>query len=194
MQDIQEIRLQIERWCVYRDALLWDEFRKVWAPDGIMKATWTEGSYEDFIRITEEGSKHGLNILHDLGASAITVRGGRATAMTRIQIFQRAELDGVVCDVTSIARHYDLWRKDDGKWGLVFRTTIADKDRIDPVAPGEKVVLDKSILELFPREYQHLAYLQTKVGYNVNRDCPVLRGGPALDALYKKGADWLAEG
>jgi len=189
--DVMEIRDLIERWAVYRDALLWDKFRTIWHPDGIMTATWTEGPFEDFIKITEEGVKHGLNIMHILGGSAIEVNGKRAVAMTKFMILQRAVVDGILCDVTCYARHYDLWEKRGGRWGLVYRETIADKDRIDPVNNTETVVLDQSLLEQFPVEYRHLAYLQTKVGYNVNKDCPRLSGGKALDALYKRGEDWL---
>ena len=190
--DIMQIRDLIERWAVYRDALLWDKFRTVWHPDGVMTATWTEGPYEDFIKITNEGVKNGLNIMHILGGSAIEVKGNRAVAMTKFMILQRAAVDGVLCDVTCYARHYDLWEKRNSRWGLVYRETIADKDRIDPVDNTETVVLDRSLLEQFPIEYRHLAYLQTKVGYNVNKDCPRLSGGEALDKLYKKGEDWLS--
>lgn len=189
--DIMRIRDSIERWAVYRDALMWDKFRALWHPDGVMTATWTEGPYEDFIRITEEGVKHGLNILHILGGSAIEVNGDRAVAMTKFMILQRAPLDGILCDVTCYARHYDLWEKREDKWGLVYRATIADKDRVDPVNSHEKPVLDQAILDRFPTEYRHLAYLQTKAGYKVNKDCPRMSGGKALRELYAKGEKWL---
>lgn len=190
--DVTKIRDLIERWAVYRDALLWDKFRTVWHKDGRMKATWTEGSYEDFIRMTEEGVKHGLNILHILGGSAIEVSGNRATSMTKMIILQRANLDGVLCDVTSYARHFDMWEKRGGRWGLYSRETICDKDRLDPVGTNEKIVLDESILNQFPIEYRHLAYLQTKAGYTVNKDVPRLSGGRALEDLYRRGEEWLA--
>ena len=189
--DVLQIKDLIERWAVYRDALMWDKFRTVWHDDGVMTATWTEGPYEGFIKITEEGVKHGLNILHILGGSAVEVNGNRATAMTKFMILQRAVVEGVLCDVTCYARHYDLWEKRGGRWGLVYRNTIADKDRIDPVDNTQAVVLDQSILEQFPIEYRHLAYLQTKIGYTVDRDCPRMSGGKSLEALYKRGADWL---
>jgi hypothetical protein len=189
--DVSQIRDLIERWAVYRDSFLWDTFREIWHSAGVMAATWTIGSVEDFIRITEAGVKNGLNIMHILGGSAIEVNSSRAVAMTKFMILQRAEIEGVLCDVTCYARHYDLWEKRGGRWGLVYRETIADKDRIDPVDNAETVKLDKALLEQFPMEYRHLAYLQTKVGYNVNKDCPRLSGGKTLDALYKKGEDWL---
>ena len=193
-EDIMLIRDLIERWAVYRDAMLWDKFRTIWHADGVMSATWTEGSFEDFIKITQEGMKHDLNILHILGGSAIDVCGNRAVAMTKFMILQRAALDGVLCDVTCYARHYDLWEKREGKWGLVYRSTIAEKDRIDPVNTSEKVMLDQSLLDAFPIEYRHLAYMQTRSGYNVNKDCPRKSGGKALEALYRKGEDWLSIG
>ena len=192
--DVSLIRDLIERWAVYRDSLIWDKFRTVWHDDGVMAATWTTGPYEDFIKITNEGVKHGLNIMHILGGSAIEVNGTRAVAMTKFIILQRSVVEGVLCDVNCYARHYDLWEKRSGRWGLVYRETIADKDRIDPVNNTETLVLDQSLLEQFPIEYRHLAYLQTKAGYNVNKDCPRMSGGPSLDALYKKGSDWLQGG
>lgn len=53
MADEQEIRQMVERWAVWRDAGLWDKFSTVWHPDGVMMATWFQGSYKDFIRVTQ---------------------------------------------------------------------------------------------------------------------------------------------
>ena len=192
LDDVLAIRDLIERWVVYRDSLIWDKFREVWHPEGVMTATWSQGPFEEFIARTEVGVKNGLNILHILGGSAIEVNGNRAVSMTKVLISQRAELDGVMCDVNCHAKHYDLWEKRGGRWGLVYRGTIAEKDRADPVKSGETVTLDRSILEQFPVEYRHLAYLQTKIGYTVDKDCPRMSGGKTLEALYQKGADWLA--
>jgi len=189
--DVLQIKDLVERWVVYRDSLQWDKFRTVWHPEGIMTATWMSGPFEDFIKITEEGVKHGLNILHILGGTAVDVKGSRAVSITKFMILQRSVVEGVLCDATCYARHYDLWEKREGKWGLVSRDTIADKDRIDPVESGDTLVLDRSILEQFPIEYRYLAYLQTKAGYSVDKDCPRRSGGKTLEALYKKGEDWL---
>ena len=192
LMDVTRIKDLIVRWAVYRDALMWDKFRTVWHKDGIMKATWFEGPYEEFIRINEEGVKRGLNILHMLGGSVVEMNGTRATAMTKFMILQRATLDGILCDVTNYARHFDLWEKREGRWGLVRRVTICDKDRVEPVDTNEKLHLDQDLLNRFPQEYKHLAYLQTKVGYTVDPDVPRMSGGKALEAVYRRGDDWLA--
>lgn len=189
--DVTEIKDVIERWAVYRDSYMWDKFRTVWHPDGIMIATWTGGPFEDFIKITQDGIPKGLNIQHMLGGSAVEVNGGRAKAITKFIILQRATLEGVLCDVSCYGRQFTLLEKYNGKWVICIRETIADKDRVDPVDPNAKLVLDQNILDQFPVEYQYLAYLQTKAGYNVNKDCPRLSGGKALETLYASGEKWL---
>jgi hypothetical protein len=73
----------------------------------------------------------------------------------------------------------------------VLRRHIYEKDRIDPVDPAATLKLDAALLSRFPAGYRHLAYLQTRVGYDVKNDLPGL-DGPALDALYAQGAIWLA--
>lgn len=45
----------------------------------------------------------------------------------------------------------------------------------------------------FPQGYRHLAYAQTRIGYQVKRDMPGLKG-PEVEALYARGRAWLAGG
>ena len=78
-----------------------------------------------------------------------------------------------------------------GRWGLVERQPIYEKDRLDPVDPAATLRLDKEQLERFPVGYRHLAYLQTRIGYPVKEDMPGLVG-KEVEAVYRRGADWLA--
>jgi hypothetical protein len=59
------------------------------------------------------------------------------------------------------------------------------------VRSGEVVKLDRELLARFPVGYQHLAYLQTRIGYDVKTDMPGI-AGPGTDALYARGERWLA--
>lgn len=188
--DRQIIKELVEKWAIARDARNWDAFRTVWHEDGRMQATWTEGSVEQFIAATDDGWKRGVSILHSLGGSMIDLAGDRAIAQTKIHISQRAEVDGVLCDVLCMACSYDFFERRNGRWGLVFREPIYEKDRIDPVNPQDKLQLDQSLLNSFPEGYRHLAYLQTRLGYPVRRDLPGVRG-PEIEALYARGAAWL---
>ena len=184
------IRQLVENWAVWRDARLWDPFRTVWHAEGRMMATWFQGGFEEFIKVNNEGWAKGVRILHFLGGSAIEVTGSRAVAQTKMTISQRAPVEGVVCDVVCTGRFYDFFDKRDGRWGLVLRQPIYEKDRLDPVDPAAKLALDQELLKSFPEGYRHLAYLQTKIGYKVKPDMPGIEG-PELDALYARGARWL---
>ncbi|HWP27343.1 MAG TPA: nuclear transport factor 2 family protein [Xanthobacteraceae bacterium] len=184
------IRELIENWAVWRDALMWDRFRTVWHPDGRMWATWFQGTAEEFIKVSQEGYERGVRILHFLGGSSIEVKGRRAIAQTKMTISQRANVEGVMCDVVCTGRFYDFLEKRKGRWGLVLRRPIYEKDRIDPVDPSATLKLDRKLLERFPVGYRHLAYLQTKIGYKVKEDMPGL-DGPEVEALYAQGAAWL---
>jgi hypothetical protein len=185
------IRALIERWAVWRDAGDWERFRTVWHPDGVMMATWFQGPFEEFIRVTQEGWARGVSILHFLGGSAIELAGERAIAQTKMTISQRATIEGVLCDVVCTGRFYDFICKHQGEWRLLHRQPIYEKDRIDPVDPAATVLLDAAALAGFPEGYRHLAYTQTGIGYQVKLDMPQLKG-PVVEELYRRGSRWLA--
>ncbi len=184
------IRELIENWAVWRDAGDWERFRTVWHEDGRMMATWWQGPFEEFIRVSREGFERGVRILHFLGGSSIDVHDDRAIAQTKMTITQRAEVDGHLCDVVCTGRFFDFVERRDGRWGLVMRQPIYERDRLDPVEPGIRVDLDPDLLARFPDGYRHLAYLQTRLGFEVKRDMPGLTGAET-DALRQRGAQWL---
>jgi hypothetical protein len=191
--DRLEIRDLIENWAIWRDAGDWDRFRTVWHDDGVMMATWFQGPASEFIRVTQEGWAKGVSILHFLGGTAIDLAGNRAIAQTKMTISQRGDVQGVLCDVVCTGRFYDFVEKRDGRWGVVLRQPIYEKDRIDPVDPAARLEIDQAKLADFPKGYRHLAYIQTQIGYKVKRDMPQLTG-PEVEALYARGKSWLAGG
>jgi hypothetical protein len=121
------------------------------------------------------------------------VEGRRAIAQTKMTINQRAAVHGVVCDVSCTGRFYDFLECRDGRWGIVLRQPIYERDRIDPVDPAGRVQLDQARLERWPEGYRHLAYLQTELGFDVEPNMPGLTGAVVSD-LYARGARWLAGG
>jgi hypothetical protein len=197
LQDELLIRQMVERWAVWRDAGDWDRFATVWHPEGQMMATWFQGPFSEFIRVTQEGWSKGVSILHFLGGSAIEVAGERAICQTKMTISQRGMVEGaggpVLCDVVCTGRFYDFVQKHKGQWKLLHRQPIYEKDRIDPVDSTAVLQLDQQALADFPEGYRHLAYIQTRIGYTVKLDMPMLKG-PVVDQLYRSGARWLAGG
>ena len=191
--DRQAIRDLVENWAVWRDAGDWERFRTLWHPGGRMMATWFQGTADEFIAVSQEGFARGVRILHFLGGTSIDLASGRAIAQTKMTISQRALVHDVACDVVCTGRFYDFLERDASRWVLVLRQPIYEKDRLDPVDPAARLELDRALLERFPEGYRHLAYLQTNIGYRVKPDMPGLTG-PEVEALYRRGATWLAGG
>jgi hypothetical protein len=155
-----------------------------------MMATWFQGPAAEFIRVTKGGWAKGVSILHFLGGTSIDLAGDRAVAQTKMTISQRGNVHGVLCDVVCTGRFYDFLEKRAGRWGLVLRQPIYEKDRIDPVDPDARLALDATKLAELPTGYRHLAYIQLQIGYTVKRDMPQLTG-PEVDRLYDRGTRWL---
>ena len=193
VEDRLAIRDLVENWAVWRDAGDWERFQSVWHDDGWMMATWFQGRAVDFIRASREGWEKGVRILHFLGGTSIDIAGDRAVSQTKMTISQRATVHGIPCDVVCTGRFYDFLEKRDGRWGIVLRQPIYEKDRLDLIDPSAAVTLDAQKLAEFPEGYRHLAYIQEEIGYRVRRDMPGLKG-PEVEELYGRGRGWLKGG
>jgi SnoaL-like domain len=191
IEDKLAIREVIENWALWRDAGDWERFATVWHDDGWMTATWFQGPASKFIEVSRAGFEGGVSILHFLGGFTCDVLGDRAISQTKMTINQRAMVDGLEVDVVCTGRFYDSLEKRKDRWAIVRRQPIYEKDRMDPVEPSRRLMLDVTVLAKFPEGYQHLAYLQTKNGFTVKGNLPGLRG-QAVETLYAEGRAWLA--
>ena len=190
--DKRAIHEIVDNWVIFSDSGNWDRFAECWHDDGFMSATWFQASAKDFIKARREGFEKGVSIIHLQGAFTCDVVDKRGVSQTKMTIGQRASVHGVLCDVTCTGRFYDFFEKRVGRWGMVRRQPVYEKDRIDPVEPGAGLKLDPAVLNRFPEGYKHLAYLQTEVGYKVKEQgMPGLKG-PEIEKLYAEGAAWLA--
>ena len=191
MTDRILLRELVENWAVWRDVGDWERFATVWHDDGVMMATWFQGPAAEFIRVTQEGWARGVSILHFLGGSSVELAGDRAVVQTKMTISQRGEVHGVLCDVVCTGRFVDFIERRAGRWGMVLRQPVYEKDRIDPVDHAARLELDAARLATFPKGYRHLAYIQTLIGYTVKLDMPQLTG-PEVERLQARAKGWLA--
>ncbi|HEX6266837.1 MAG TPA: nuclear transport factor 2 family protein [Burkholderiales bacterium] len=190
MDDRTAIVQVVHDWAIWRDAGDWERFRTVWHDDGWMSATWFQGPAAQFIEVSRAGFDKGVSILHFLGGSSVELSGARAIAQTKMTISQRGAVDGVAVDVVCTGRFYDFFEKRAGRWAIVRRQPIYEKDRMDPLDPAARLQLDAALLARFPEGYRHLAYLQTRLGFPVKPDMPQLKG-PQVERLYAQGRAWL---
>ena len=191
--DKLSIREVIENWVIWRDAGMWEKFQTVWHKGARMHATWFQGSAEDFIAHARQSWGRGGVSCHFLGGSSIELQGTRAIAQTKMQIDTRGLFEGVLCDIVCIGRFYDFFEQRDGRWAILLRQPIYEKDRIIPANPDAIPVIDNELLARFPQGYRHLAYMQSRAGFGVKRDMPGL-AGPEVERLYAAGAAFLAGG
>ncbi len=187
------IRDVIENWVIWRDSGDWERFKTVWHGGARMHATWFQGSAEQFIANARQSWGRGGVSCHFLGGTAIELKGTRAIAQTKMKIDTRGKVDDVVCDIVATGRFFDFFEQRDGRWAILLRQPIYEKDRLDPVDPAARLALDHYLLASFPEGYRHLAYIQSKAGFAVKRDMPGLRG-PEVERLYAAGAQFLAGG
>ena len=191
-EDRQAIRDVIEAWAIWRDSGDWDNLRTCWHDGAIMNATWFQGDSEQFIANAAKAfAKGGAGSVHFLGGTAIALRGSRAIAQTKMMISSRDEVDGAACDIVCTGRFYDFFEKRAGRWAIVERQPIYEKDRLDPLDPAKMPRFDPEVYESIPEGYRHLGYIQVKRGLPVKRNMPGLRG-PEVEALYARGKAWLA--
>lgn len=188
--DRLEIRQLVENWAIWRDAGYWDRFRTCWHDDGWMMATWIRGSYETFIEANIAGWDKPGSILHFLGGSTVYLKGDYAICETKMTISQRGMVGTIACDVVCTGRFYDFIERRNGRWGIVLRQPIYEKDRIDPVDPTAQLELDPAILNLYPEGCRHLCTIQHMAGFKVKNDMPGLKG-PLVEQLYELGEKWL---
>jgi hypothetical protein len=190
LKEKAEIVEVVHNWALWRDAGDWERFRTVWHDDGWMTATWFQGPAREFIEVSKAGFEKGVSILHFLGGSTVEVDRTRAIAQTKMTISQRGQCEGELVDVVCTGRFYDFFEKRAGRWAIVRRQPIYEKDRMDPVDPSVRIKLDPDLLGSIPEGYRHLGYLQSRLGFKVKRDLPQLKGAE-VKTLYRQGRAWI---
>jgi len=182
----------VQSWALYRDTGDWAGLRSTVHPDAHMTATWFDGSFEEFIAAVQASWRKGSKSQHFLGGSVAEVLGSKAIAQTRMAIMVRGTIEDQVVDITCTGRFYDRVEKREGKWKILKRNVIYEKDRMDLLDPSARLSLDASRLQMFPEGYQHLAYLQSLQGAHVSPHLAT-GSGPALEALVSEAQAWLHE-
>ena len=178
----------VANWALWRDTGRWEKLRGLYTDDAIQHTTWFVGPAREFIERVAARPLGGSQ--HFVGACAVELNGDRAIAETRLVLLVRGTLHEVEVDVSCYARSYDRFVRAAGAWRIERREMIYEKDRLDPVDPAARMVLDQAALARYPGGYRHLAYLQAAGGARITPELPV-PGSEALRRLYAEGEKWL---
>ena len=186
-----EIAELINNWGFYRDQGKWDQLLNTFHEDGTISISWFDGPFKNFVSLSSQMAQKDTSTLkHYIGTPMIQVNGYRAISEVNISILVRAKTPEGDIDNTSYARFYDFVEKRNGKWKILKRVGIYEKDRLDPVRQSYLEERFFKGLEEFPPELQFLAGALKKVGKTILSSV-ILDKSKALEALYKEGESWL---
>jgi len=183
----------IQAWGLCRDQGKWPELTATFVPEGQIAISWYSGSFAGFVDRCRKSFDAGQRSKHHIFPSVVRVAGDRAVAETSIVIHVRQAIDGVLADMTSHARFLDRLERRDGRWAIVERTAIYERDRLDPVEPSEAFgkLFTTSDLSVYPEAYRYMAARLVAAGRAL---APVVyRDGTAeTEKLYARYDSWLA--
>jgi hypothetical protein len=182
----------IQSWGFYRDQGKWPQLLDTFVPDGQISVSWFTGNFSDFVDRCRQAFEAGQRSKHQIFPSLVQVAGGRALAETNIVILVRQKIGTVIADLTSYARFLDRLEQAGGRWRIVERTAIYERDRIDPVEPSESFdrLFKASELSTYPEAYRYMAARLVAAGRAL---APVVYrdGSPHTMQLYVRYQAWL---
>ena len=182
----------IQAWGLYRDQGRWPQLLATFVPEGQIAVSWFSGSFREFVDRCRQSFDAGQRSKHLIFPSVMRLAGDRALAETNIVILVRQKIAGVLADMTSYARFLDRLERRDGRWALVERAAIYERDRLDPVEPSEAFarLFAAPDLSAFPEAYRYMAARLNAAGRAlaavVHYD-----GAPHTAQLYARYDTWL---
>jgi hypothetical protein len=150
------------------------------------------GSFCEFVQRCQKSFDAGQRSKHQIFPSVLRVADNRALGETNIVVLVRQKIDGVLADVTSYARFLDRLERRGGRWLILERTAIYERDRLDPVEPSEAfdALFKAADLSIYPEAYRYMAARLTAAGRSL---APVVHhdGAPHTAELCARYGAWL---
>ena len=188
--DITQIQQLVCREREARDRQWWDEMRKVYHPEAMIKISWYNGNSDGFIegsmKMAEKSSTH-----HRLRPITVRVNSNKAVATLSAAIETRLDLDGVEADLDSQARLVYRAERSQEDWRLTNLECIYQRDTLTPAIPGEQLKVDIGKLKGYRSSYRCLSYVLEYKGYGVDQDLPGDDRPDQSHAIYEDAFNWL---
>jgi len=149
----------IQAWGLYRDQGKWPQLLATFVPEGEIAVSWFSGSFREFVAHCRQSFEAGQRSKHQIFPSCVRIARDRALAETSIVILVRQTISGVLTDLTSYARFLDRLERRGGRWAIVERAAVYERDRLDPVEPsqGLQKLFAESELSTYPEPYRYMA-------------------------------------
>ncbi len=194
MLDAHEITDVLMRWGYARDADDWEALAACYHDDATMNVSWLSATAAEFVDRSKEMAANrppGSHMKHQIGGPIIDINGNRAFSRCHSTLYIRAIVDGYEFDFESLFRFFDLFERRDDSWRFFRRTSVYEKDRMDPVCPARAPsgLVEDLDLSAFQPEVRFLSYFLCRAGYEV-LPVPVVYSREEAD-LRRECEDWL---
>lgn len=107
-----------------------------------------DGPVEDFVEwVIQRHRDRILSCTHFVGNSLIKIEGATAYCESYVIAMHRLSNNGVLQDLTGVARYIDRFELRNGNWKIADRFVVSDKDRLDPVVSQWDGPLTQALLK-----------------------------------------------
>jgi SnoaL-like protein len=198
MNDRRLIEELIYRWAMARDSDDWEALSKCFHEDGDIKISWIQASAETFIGRSREMATNraaGVHMKHHITNNWVNVIGERGFSRCNAVLLIRDQIDGIWFDFEGHFRFFDRLEKRNGRWGIVNRTAVYDKDQLNPLSATDQESLpwnDES-LSTFPQEAKFLFWWFANKGIECDPKL-ITAYSDSEKHLHDKCLDWVNQG
>jgi len=188
--DRHSIREVLSKWTFSRDGMDWIALGDCFHVGASIHISWYSGPFEGFI----EASRAMGPTKHINGDSIQSIQPKRAVSDCNATILARAKCFSAELDLTCHLRFLDWFERRQGRWGIVKRQAIYEKDRLNLVKPSilGRCLLRWMPLKRYPDACRHLCFAMETRGYRISSDI-VTASSDEEKALYDASSQWLAE-
>ena len=187
-----EIAELVNRWGYFRDQSRWTELLDAFHPDGSISVSWYDGPYGEFVSQSRQLAEahRDMVIKHQVGVPMIEVNGNRGLSEASVTISVRSSTPGGIFEQTSYARFIDRVERRGGRWRLLRRDTVYERDRLDAV---DRATLPDSFykdLDRYPAQVMFLASTIKRRGAEISKST-LLAGTAQVARVYSDNDAWL---
>lgn len=174
----------------WRDRGEWGRMALAYHEQSFVRLAWFDGTGPEFVEASRAGGRGGTTN-HRLSPSVVTVRGDRAVAETSVVVETRTKQDGIEIDLFAYCRYLHRSVRETDSWRLTAVECICEKDRMQPVRPGDEMDLDPGRLATYRSSYQFVSYNLDSHGITPRADLPGDDRPDLRQAVYADAQAWL---
>ena len=188
-----EIAELVNSWGYFRDQGRWAELLDAFHPEGAISVSWYDGPYREFVSQSRQLAEahRDMVIKHQVAIPLIKVKGNRGLSEASVTISVRSRTPGGTFEQTSYARFIDRVERRDGRWRILRRDTVYERDRLDAV---DQSTLPQSFyenLDRYPAQVMFLASTIKRRGAEISKST-LLAGTAQVARVYSDNDVWLS--